>query len=88
MTVSASLLRQPTQQEFITPYTQEQTGISERHFRILKEECVWQQMFQTFEEARRIIRDWVHRNNHRRPHCALGYQNPVQLRAQQSIQVD
>jgi putative transposase len=68
------------------PYAQEKNGISERNFRILKEGCVWQQMFQTFEEARRIIRDWVHRNSHRRPHCALGYQTLVQLRAHQSIQ--
>ena len=32
----------------------------ERLFRSLKDECVWQRTFQTFEEARRIIRDWVH----------------------------
>ena len=47
------------QQEFITPYTPEQNGMIERFFRSLKEECVWQHTFQTFEEARRIIRDWV-----------------------------
>ena len=29
-------------QEFITPYTPEQNGLSERFFRSLKEECVWQ----------------------------------------------
>jgi putative transposase len=81
------MLRQPTQQEFITPSTPEENDISERYVRILKEECVWQQMFQTFEEARRIILDWVPRYNHGQPHCALGYQNPVQHRAQQSIQV-
>ena len=39
------------------PYTPEQNGISDRYFLILKEECVWRQMFQTFEEARRIILD-------------------------------
>jgi len=43
------------QQEFITPYTPEQNGIIERFFRSLKEECVWQYTFQTFEETRRII---------------------------------
>ncbi len=47
------------QQEFITPYTPEQKGIIEGFFRSLKEECVWQHTFQTFEEARRIIRDWL-----------------------------
>ena len=75
------------QQEFITPYTPEQNGIIERFFRSLKEECVWQQTFQTFEEARRIIRDWVQWYNHERPHQALGYRSPVQYRAQQSTQV-
>lgn len=75
------------QQEFITPYTPEQNGMIERFFRSLKEECVWQHTVQTFEEARRIIRDWVHWYNGRRPHSALGYRSPVQYRAQQSTQM-
>ena len=74
-------------QEFITPYPPEQNGMIERFFRSLKEECVWQHQFQTFEEARRIIRDWVHWYNQGRPHQALGYRSPVQYRAQQSPQV-
>lgn len=74
-------------QEFITPYTPEQNGMIERFFRSLKEECVWQHAFATFEDARRIIRDWVHWYNHGRPHSALGYRSPVQYRAQQSTQV-
>ncbi len=72
------------QQEFITPYTPEQNGIIERFFRSLKEECVWQQTFQTFEEARRLIRDWMHWYNQGRPHSALSYRSPVQFRAQQA----
>ena len=75
------------QQEFITPYTPEQNGMIERFFRSLKEECVWQHTFQTFEEARRIIRDWVEWYNQERPHQALGYRSPVQYRAQQATQV-
>lgn len=74
-------------QEFITPYTPEQNGLIERFFRTLKEECVWQHQFQTFEEARRIIRDWLHWYNQGRPHSALGYRSPAQYRAQQSTQV-
>ena len=65
------------QQVFITPYTPEQNGIIERFFRSLKEECVWQHAFPTFEDARRIIRDWVYWYNHGRPHSALGYRSPV-----------
>jgi len=75
------------QQEFITPYTPEQNGIIERFFRSLKEECVWQHVFQTFEEARQVIRDWVQWYNQGRPHSALGYRSPVQYRTQQSTQV-
>ncbi len=75
------------QQEFITPYTPEQNGIIERFFRSLKEECVWQHTFQTFEEARGIIRDWLQWYNQGRPHSALGYRSPVQYRAQQATQV-
>ena len=75
------------QQEFITPYTPEQNGIIERFFRSLKEECVWQHTFQTFEEARRTIRDWVQWYNQGRPHSALGYRSPVQYRAQHATQV-
>ena len=75
------------QQEFITPYTPEQNGIIERFFRSLKEECVWQHTLQTFDEARRVIRDWMQWYNQERPHQALAYQSPAQYRAQQSTQV-
>lgn len=75
------------QQEFITPYTPEQNGIIERFFRSLKEECIWQHVFQTFDEARRIIREWLQWYNEGRPHSALGYRSPIQYRAQQSTQV-
>jgi putative transposase len=75
------------QQEFITPYTPEQNGIIERFFRSLKEECVWQHVFPTFDEARRVIRDWMQWYNHERPHQALGYRSPIQYRAQQATQV-
>ncbi|CUS34196.1 Integrase catalytic region (fragment) [Candidatus Nitrospira nitrificans] len=43
------------EQEFITPDTPEQNGLIERFFCSLKEECVWQHIFQTFEEARQVI---------------------------------
>jgi putative transposase len=75
------------QQEFITPYTPEQNGVIERFFRSLKEECVWQHTFRTFEEARQMIRDWLQWYNYGRPHSALGYRSPIQYRAQQSTQV-
>lgn len=74
-------------QEFITPDTPEQNGMIQRFFRSLKEECVWQHTFQTFEEARRIIWAWIHWYNESRPHSALGYRSPVQYWAQHSTRV-
>jgi putative transposase len=59
-------------QEFITPYTPEQNGIVERFFRSLKEECVWQHNFGSFEEARRAVSRWIHWYNTERPHQSLG----------------
>jgi transposase InsO family protein len=58
------------QQEFITLFTPEQNGIIERFCRSLKEECVWQHTFPMFQDARRIIRDWVQWYNPRWPHSA------------------
>ena len=69
------------------PYTPEQNGIIERFFRSLKEECVWQHVFQTFDQGRRVIGDWVQWYNQERPQQALGYRSPIQFRAQQSTQV-
>jgi len=70
-------------QEFITPYTPEQNGIVERFFRSLKEECVWQHLFQNFNEAQGAIRNWIRWYNEERPHQSLGYLSPAQYRAQQ-----
>ena len=75
------------QQEFITPYTPEQNGLIERFFQSLKEECVWQHHFESFEEARRRIAQWVRWYNEARPHQALGYQRPREFRHEQHPQV-
>ncbi|MFQ5946359.1 MAG: transposase [Anaerolineae bacterium] len=70
-------------QEFITPYTPEQNGIIERFFRSLKEECVWQHVFASFEHARREISAWIRWYNEERPHQALGYHSPREFWGQQ-----
>lgn len=67
-------------QEFVTPYTPEQNGLVERFFRSLKEECVWQQLFSSFQEARSEIRRWINFYNEERPHQALGYRAPAEVR--------
>jgi putative transposase len=67
-------------QEYITPYTPQQNGMIERFFRSLKEECVWQQRFGSFEAARQEIARWLRWYNAERPHQALSYQSPLQYR--------
>jgi putative transposase len=69
-------------QEYVTPYTPQQNGLIERFFRSLKEECVWQRSFKSFEEARRAVRQWIEWYNSGRPHKALGYMSPAEYRAQ------
>ncbi|GEM_PF-2161201 len=66
----------PLEQEYITPYTPEQNGLAERFFRSLKEECVWQHRFETFEEAGQVIRKWIEWYNQGRTHQALDYLSP------------
>ena len=75
------------QQEFITPYTPEQNGLIERFFRSLKEKCVWQHHFASFDEANRAIRRWGQWYNDERPHQALRYKSPRQFRCEQQTQV-
>lgn len=74
-------------QEFITPYCPEQNGMIERFFRSLKEECVWLNRFQSFDEARRVVRKWIEWYNCERPHQSLGYLSPRKYRDQQRNQV-
>jgi putative transposase len=74
-------------QEFITPYTPEPNGMIERFFRSLKEECVWLHNFPNFTAARRAVTQWIHWYNQERPHQALNYPSPAQVRAQQQLQV-
>jgi putative transposase len=69
-------------QEYITPYTPEQNGIIERFFRSLKEECVWQNRFEDFTQAKRAIGQWIEWYNGGRPHQSLGYKSPREYRAQ------
>ncbi len=74
-------------QEYITPYTPEQNGLIERFFRSLKEECVWQHNFASFEQASGKVREWIKWYNEERPHQALGYKSPVGYRQQQRLLV-
>jgi putative transposase len=67
-------------QEFITPYTPEENGMVERFIRSFKEECVWVNRFESIEEAREKITRWVEWYNTQRPHQALKYKTPKEVR--------
>ena len=67
-------------QEYITPYTPEQNGMIERFFRSFKEECAWQKAFTDFNDAYNRIADWMEHYNTERPHSALGYATPAEVR--------
>lgn len=51
-------------------------SVIERFFRSLKEECVWQNQFKNFEQAKEAVDHWIEQYNSRRPHQALGYETP------------
>ena len=75
------------EQEYVTPYTPEQNGLIERFFRSLKEECVWQHRFHSFDEAQREITRWIQWYNAERPHQSLGYLSPREFREQEALLV-
>jgi putative transposase len=59
----------------------------EKWFRSLKEECVWLENFESFEQAKAAVASWVRFYNTERPHQSLNYMSPEQFRAQQPQQV-
>lgn len=62
----------------------EGNAITERFFRSLKEECVWQHQFASFAEAEPVITAWIRFYNEQRPHSALGYRSPQAHRRRQA----
>lgn len=68
------------QQRFIPPRAPENNGMIERFFRTIKEECVWQQSFESFAQAEKAITEWIKFYNAERIHSALGYKSPMEFR--------
>ena len=68
---TALVRRYGLRQEFITPHSPEQNSLVERVIRTLKEQCVHRHRFESLQQASRLIGDWMHFYNHRRPHQAL-----------------
>lgn len=59
-------------------------AVIERFFKSLKQECVWQHGFSSFEEAKAVIEQWVESYNNDRPHQSLGYMTPALFYAQEN----
>lgn len=51
-------------------------AVIERFFRSLKQECVWQHGFASFDEAKPVIDKWIKFYNEGRPHQTLNYSTP------------
>lgn len=60
-------------------------SVIERFFRSIKEECVWQHKFRTFDEAEPIVKRWIEQYNTERPHQALAYLTPALFYQQKTV---
>jgi putative transposase len=58
----------------------ESQAFIESRFGKLKERCVWREEFETLEQARQAIGDYV-TNYHHRPHSRLDYNTPLEVAA-------
>lgn len=67
-------------QEYIPGGRPDWNGVVERFFRTLKQECVWLNHFESFEQAKQIIAQWIENYNKNRLHSSLGYKTPEQWR--------
>lgn len=63
---------------FIAIGEPKQNAYIERYFRTLKEEEIWPSIYDTVEEAKRAIADFVRYYNEEREHSALGYLPPAE----------
>lgn len=60
-------------------------AIIERFFRSLKQECVWLNKFQNFNQAKEAIDRWIKEYNEERPHQALDYATPDAFFKEKSV---
>ena len=56
-------------------------GVAERFIRTLKENLLWVRVFNTVEELRQALREFVHHYNENWLVARHGYQTPTQVRA-------
>ena len=59
----------------------DQNAYIEAFHRSIKEDCIWQHDFQTFQEAKHVIDKFFHDYNWNRPHSSLKYMTPKEFYA-------
>jgi len=64
---------------YIEPGSPWENGYNERFNGSLRDECLNLESFDTLEEARVIVGQWLREYNHIRPHSSLGYKPPVPM---------
>lgn len=57
-------------------------AVVERLIRTMKEEVVWLRDWKSAAELRAALEEWMHRYNTRRPHQALDWKTPAEVRAE------
>ncbi len=67
---------------YIDPSSPWQNGFVESFHGRLRDECLNQEQLWTLTEARVVVADFRHHDNHSRPHGKLGYISPVRFAAQ------
>lgn len=55
-------------------------AVAERLIRTMKEECIWLRDWASIEELRQALENWLCAYNERRPHQALNWQTPAEVR--------
>jgi putative transposase len=60
-------------------------AVIERFFRSLKQECVWLNKFDNFNQAKEAIDKWITEYNEERPHQALAYATPAAFFKEKSV---
>jgi transposase InsO family protein len=68
---------------FIPPGKPWHNGFVESFNGKLRDECLNREWFRDLRDARVVIESWREFYNHRRPHSALGYRPPSQMRQQE-----